>query len=177
MNLSIPTNLPPMGGATPGGGSGSPGGPGGAGAAGKPEQSFQSHLDGGVNESQSTQATQGVNDPSKVNQTNQTDAAARTQKVTGDAKVPDRQDMFGHFDKVRKDFQQFVNKTSDVDKMVKEGKLRPDDPKVQAHRQSEMKQLMHFQMEMQGASMKVEIASKVVEHATSGLKTMMSTQA
>jgi hypothetical protein len=36
---------------------------------------------------------------------------------------------------------------------------------------------LHFQIEMQNAAMKVEIASKVVEHATSGVKTVLSTQA
>jgi hypothetical protein len=61
--------------------------------------------------------------------------------------------------------------------MVTEGKLKADDPKVVQHRHDEMRMMLHFQSEMQGTAVQVEIASKVVEHATSGIKTVLSTQA
>ena len=91
--------------------------------------------------------------------------------------VPDRQDMFGQFEYVRRDFDAFLQKRMELDRKVAEGKLKADDPKVQLERQAEMRTLLHFQIEMQSAAMKVEIASKVVEHATSGVKTVLSTQA
>ena len=91
--------------------------------------------------------------------------------------VPDRQDMFGQFEGVRRDFDAFLQKRGELDQMVADGKMKADDPKVQMQRQSEMRTLLHFQLEMQNAAMKVEIASKVVEHATSGVKTVLSTQA
>ena len=91
--------------------------------------------------------------------------------------IPDQQDLFGHFDHVRKEFDNFLQKNSEMDKMVSEGKLKPGDPKVVQARREEMRMLLHFQNEMQGTAVKVEIASKVVEHATSGIKTVLSTQA
>jgi len=91
--------------------------------------------------------------------------------------VPDRQDMFGQFEYIRRDFDAFLNKRMELDRKVAEGKLKADDPTVQLERQAEMRTLLHFQIEMQNAAMKVEIASKVVEHATSGVKTVLSTQA
>ena len=91
--------------------------------------------------------------------------------------VPDRQDMFGQFEHIRRDFDAFLQKRMELDRKVAEGKVKADDPTVQVERQAEMRTLLHFQIEMQNAAMKVEIASKVVEHATSGVKTVLSTQA
>jgi hypothetical protein len=91
--------------------------------------------------------------------------------------VPDRQDMFGQFEYIRRDFDAFLQRRMELDRKVAEGKMKADDPKVQLERQAEMRTLLHFQIEMQSAAMKVEIASKVVEHATSGVKTVLSTQA
>lgn len=112
------------------------------------------------------------------------DAAARMDGTRNDAArrvtrgtVPDRQDMFGQFEYIRRDFDAFLQKRMELDRKVAEGKVKADDPKVQVERQAEMRTLLHFQIEMQNAAMKVEIASKVVEHATSGVKTVLSTQA
>jgi hypothetical protein len=91
--------------------------------------------------------------------------------------VPDHQDMFGQFEYIRRDFDAFLQRRMELDRKVAEGKVKADDPKVQLERQAEMRTLLHFQIEMQNAAMKVEIASKVVEHATSGVKTVLSTQA
>jgi hypothetical protein len=107
-------------------------------------------------------------DPARSNSVN---------RVNGGYAIPDKQDMFGQMEHVRKDFNAFLQKSSDLDKLVAEGKLKSNDPKVTQARQAEMRTLLHFQLEMQGAAMKVEIASKVVEHATSGVKTVLTTQA
>src|SRR2546423_10991126 len=64
-------------------------------------------------------------DPAQVNQNNNlvnqthnaTDVQA-TQKVNGGSEIPDKQDLFGRFDKVRKDFDGFVQRSSEMDKMV-----------------------------------------------------------
>ena len=37
-----------------------------------------------------------------------------------------------------------------------EGKLKSDDPRVQVQRQAEMRTMLHFQIEMQNAAMKVD---------------------
>jgi len=172
--------IPPITQAIPGVGSMpgtgiTPGGPGGPPKTGPSETSFQDHM----------QPTSGANNAQGPNGVQNTDAANKvqgpgeinTQKVNGTAKTPDRQDMFAHLDKVQNEYKAFMGERAGIEKQVAEGKLKATDPKVVASRQGEMRNLLHFQMEMQGASMKVEIASKVVEHATSGVKTMMSTQA
>ena len=87
------------------------------------------------------------------------------------------QDMFGQFDKIRGEFEGFIKKSGELDQAVAEGKLKFNDPKVVQQRREELRMLLHFQTEMQAAAMKVEIASKVVEHGTSGVKTVLSTQA
>ena len=86
-------------------------------------------------------------------------------------------DLFARFDNIRADMNSFVHKTAEFDKMVAEGKIKPNDPRVAAAHRDEMRQLLFFQSEMQSAAMKVEIASKVVEHGTSGVKTVLQTQA
>ena len=91
--------------------------------------------------------------------------------------VADHQDLFGRFEQVHREFDTYLKKSADMDKLVAEGKLKPQDPRVVQHRREEMRLLLHFQTEMQGAALKVEIASKVVEHGTSGAKTLLSTQA
>jgi hypothetical protein len=125
-----------------------------------------------------------ANDPShlnqnnnQVNQPNNVNDVQSTQKVNTGNEIPDKQDLFGRFEKVRKDFDSFVQRSSELDKMVADGKLKSDDPKVVQARRAEMREMLHLQTEMQSASVQVEIASKVVEHATSGLKTVLQTQA
>jgi hypothetical protein len=120
---------------------------------------------------------QNNNNANQVGQNQNVNDVQTTQKVNGGAEIPDKQDLFGRFEKVRKDFDGFVQRSSEMDKLVADGKLKSDDPKVVQARRSEMRELLHFQSEMQSASVQVEIASKVVEHATSGLKTVLSTQA
>ena len=115
-------------------------------------------------------------------QNNQIDSVQSTQRVNP-GQIPDKQnmlgnqDMFGQFDKIRGEFETFLKKSGDLDQAVAEGKIKFNDPKVTQQRREEMRMLLHFQTEMQGAAMKVEIASKVVEHGTSGVKTVLSTQA
>jgi hypothetical protein len=150
-------------------GPGSGGGPGATGGADFRERMGQNH--GGANNVAEANAANQI----QANQ--QLDKTLNTQKVNDAAKIPDNQDFFGRFEKVQRDFDQFIQKSSELDKMVAEGKLKPDDPKVVQQRHAEMRTLLHFQHEMQSTSMQVEIASKVVEHATSGVKTVLSTQA
>src|ERR1700730_3193014 len=73
----------------------------------------------------------------------------------------------------RGEFDAFLKRSGELDKAVSEGKLKVGDPKVMQQRRQEMRMLLHFQSEMQGTAMKVEIASKVVEHGTSGVKTVL----
>jgi hypothetical protein len=129
---------------------------------------FRSHLDNNI---------QQVNGP----QNDQVNSVESTQRVNPGT-IPDKQnmmgqDMFGQFDKIRGEFDAFLKKSGELDKAVSEGKLKISDPKVVQQRREEMRMLLHFQSEMQGTAMKVEIASKVVEHGTSGVKTVLSTQA
>jgi len=113
---------------------------------------------------------------------NEVNSVESTQRVNR-GQIPDKQnmlgnqDMFGQFDKIRGEFETFLKKSGDLDQAVAEGKIKFNDPKVTQQRREEMRMLLHFQTEMQGAAMKVEIASKVVEHGTSGVKTVLSTQA
>ena len=88
-----------------------------------------------------------------------------------------KSDVFARFDHVRGELRAYTQKSAEMDKLVAEGKLKPNDPQVLAARRDEMRQLLFLQSEMQGAAMKVEIASKVVEHGTSGVKTVLQTQA
>jgi len=104
------------------------------------------------------------------------DPAASARQVNG-ATLPDQQELFGSFEKVRADFDKYLQSGASLDKLVADGKLKPTDPKVVQRRREEMRMLLHFQTEMQSSSMKVEIASKVVDHATSGVKQVLSTQA
>ena len=111
----------------------------------------------------------------------QTNSIQSTQRVNP-GQIPDKQnllsqDMFGQFDKIRGEFDAFLKKSGKLDQAVAEGKLKFSDPKVMQQRREEMRMLLHFQSEMQGTAMKVEIASRVVEQGTSGVKTVLSTQA
>jgi hypothetical protein len=129
---------------------------------------FRAHLDN-------------ANNVQQPGQNNQIDSIDSTQRVNR-GQIPDKQnmqnqDMFGQFDKIRGEFEGFIKKSGELDQAVAEGKLKFNDPKVVQQRREEMRMLLHFQTEMQGAAMKVEIASKVVEHGTSGVKTVLSTQA
>jgi len=161
-----PTTMPT---GKEGGGSSGPGGPGGPAGADFRERMGHHHDNAGkVGE---------ANAANRIQDNQQLDQTLNTQKVNDAAKIPDNQDFFGRFEKVQRDFDQFIQKSSELDKMVAEGKLKPDDPKVVQQRHAEMRTLLHFQHEMQSTSMQVEIASKVVEHATSGVKTVLSTQA
>jgi hypothetical protein len=133
--------------------------------AGETQQAAQAQQAGATTQAQQTQQAQ------KLQQTN------NTQQVNGQIKMPENQDLFGRFDRIRQDFDKYIQRSSEMDKLVAEGKLKPDDPKVFQQRREEMRMLLHFQNEMQGTAVQVEIASKVVEHATSGLKTMLQTPA
>jgi hypothetical protein len=126
---------------------------------------FRNHLD-------NTNNIQPVN----AAQNDQVNSIESTQRVNR-GNIPDKQDMFGQFDKIRGEFDAFLKRSGELDKAVSEGKLKVGDPKVMQQRREEMRMLLHFQSEMQGTAMKVEIASKVVEHGTSGVKTVLSTQA
>jgi hypothetical protein len=148
-----------------------PGSGGGPGASGGTD--FRDRLGGGHGPNNTAE----INAANQIQANQQVDKTLNTQKVNDAAKIPDNQDFFGRFEKVQRDFDQFIQKSSELDKMVAEGKLKPDDPKVVQQRHAEMRTLLHFQHEMQSTSMQVEIASKVVEHATSGVKTVLSTQA
>ncbi|HEY8747717.1 MAG TPA: hypothetical protein VIM11_07075 [Tepidisphaeraceae bacterium] len=128
---------------------------------------FRDRMDNSVNGVQPTEA---------VTATNPTNTIESTQRVNR-GNVPDKQDMFGQFDKIRGEFDAFLKRSGELDKAVADGKLKINDPKVAQQRREEMRMLLHFQSEMQGTAMKVEIASKVVEHGTSGVKTVLSTQA
>jgi hypothetical protein len=146
---------------------------GAAGGGAEKAAEFQKHLNGANNDPNAANQVGAVQQNQQANAIDQTHG---TRKVHG-AEIPDQQDLFGHFDHVRKEFDNFLQKNSELDKMVSEGKLKPSDPKVVQARREEMRMLLHFQNEMQGTAVKVEIASKVVEHATSGIKTVLSTQA
>jgi hypothetical protein len=106
---------------------------------------------------------------------NAVDGATSTQRVNG-AAVPDKQDLFGQFDHVRNEFNNFLERSSELDKLVADGKIKPDDPKVVQQRREEMRLMLHFQCEMQSASVKVEFATKVADHCTGAVKQVMSTQ-
>ena len=162
-----PTTMPT---GKEGGGSGS--GPGAAGGA-----DFRERLSGAGNHNDQAGKVGQANPANQVQANQQIDQTLNTQKVNDAGKIPDHQDFFGRFEKVQREFDQFIQKSAELDKMVAEGKLKPDDPKVVQQRHAEMRELLHFQHEMQSTSMQVEIASKVVEHATSGVKTVLSTQA
>src|SRR4051812_23272525 len=94
------------------------------------------------------------------------DGTKNTQRVNGDAGIPDKQDLFGHFEHVRNEFNSFLQRSSELDKLVADGKLKPNDPKVVQQRREEMRMMLHFQSEMQTASFRVEVAMKVVGHGT-----------
>jgi hypothetical protein len=55
--------------------------------------------------------------------------------------------------------------------------MKADDPKVQQVRRQEMFDYMDIQMRIQRATFNVELVSKVVEHGTTGVKTVLQTQA
>jgi hypothetical protein len=164
--LATPATQPttmPTGKEGAGSGGGGPGATGGT--------DFRDRLGHGANN------TAEINAANQIQANQQLDKTLNTQRVNDAAKIPDNQDFFGRFEKVQREFDQYIQKSSEIDKMVAEGKLKPDDPKVVQARHAEMRELLHFQHEMQSTSMQVEIASKVVEHATSGVKTVLSTQA
>ena len=182
--MSIPIGqsgvVPGVGTQVPGTGPGA--GPGGAGGAG---------LENGIQQKpafleqiQQNQAglTNGANTPQnqpQVSQAGQNNAVSERQSLNrvnqaSSAKSPD---LFARFDQIRGEMDTFVHKSSEMDKMVAEGKLKPNDPRVLSAQRDEMRQMLFFQSEMQSAAMKVEIASKVVEHGTSGVKTVLQTQA
>ena len=178
MSLNITQPLP---GLTP-----SPTGPGAGPSPTKPPQETDFHDRMNATNADSTKVNeaQSAKEPSKIDSVNSTDAASKArngapevERVKGDVEIPKQGDLFANYDHLHKDFKTFIKESAKVDKQIADGKLKPNDPKVVAHRQTEMRELLHFQVEMQGASMKVEIASKLVEHATSGLKTVISTQA
>ena len=91
--------------------------------------------------------------------------------------MPDKQDLFGHFEHVRNEFNSFLQRSSELDKLVADGKLKPNDPKVVQQRREEMRMMLHFQSEMQTASFRVEVAMKVVGHGTETLNKALATQA
>ncbi len=163
--------------------------PGGAGAAGptppKPPQEtdFSERLNAvqadsaKIDQNQATQAAGKTDSVNAMDSVNKTRNDADVTRVNGKNDIPDQKDPFGHQDHVRGEFNSYIKERIDTEKLVSDGKLKATDPKVVSQRQGEMRNLLHFQMEMQGAAMKVEIATKMVDHATSGLKTVISTQA
>jgi len=54
--------------------------------------------------------------------------------------------------------------------------LRADDPEVKAHREESLRSLFWLQSQVMQASLQFEMASKLVEHATSGTRTILQTQ-
>lgn len=57
-----------------------------------------------------------------------------------------------------------------------ESKVRSDDPTIQAARQTMYQALISAQMKAQSMGLSLEAASKVVESATSGVRTVLQTQ-
>ena len=106
---------------------------------------FQKHLNGANNDPNQANQVGAVQPNDRTGGIDQTNA---TRKVNG-TEIPDQQDLFGHFDHVRKEFDNFLQKNSEMDKMVSEGKLKPGDPKVVQARREEMRMLLHFQNEME----------------------------
>src|SRR5215469_9016602 len=63
-----------------------------------------------------------------ANQLNSLDPSTATRQVNEPGKVPDKQDLFGRFEHIRQDFDNYVQRSGEMDKLVTEGKLKPDDP-------------------------------------------------
>jgi len=80
---------------------------------------FRDRMDNSVNGVQPTEA---------VTATNPTNTIESTQRVNR-GNVPDKQDMFGQFDKIRGEFDAFLKRSGELDKAVADGKLKINDPR------------------------------------------------
>lgn len=84
---------------------------------------------------------------------------------------------FELLDRAWKRYQKISNELAELHKKAARGEIQPDDPEL-AFREAElMNELFTVQMLVQRGQFGVELMSKVVEHGTGGMRTVLQTQA
>ncbi|MEM7203135.1 MAG: hypothetical protein AAF628_22935 [Planctomycetota bacterium] len=106
-------------------------------------------------------------------------AAADPTRVAGPGKVEGDIGLFGpmrEFGRILNKFQEFNKACATKETHFREQGLTADHPDVAAHRQDRMAKMLEFQVAVQDAGYRLELAGKVIEHGTQGTRTILQTQ-
>ena len=99
---------------------------------------------------------------------------------TDSHRVNNRTESFfgvGHHSKVMADFEKFWADGATKDKEFAAKGMDETHPVVREYRRDRMETLFGFQTKIMNSTLQIEMASKLVEHATTGTRTILQTQA
>ncbi len=85
-------------------------------------------------------------------------------------------DPFQRLESLRHDMVAKLAERQDVDHRVASGMTDASDPAIVAERQQQLAEMLVLQVEMNHAAFAVQLVAKVVEHGTSGVRTVLQTQ-